>query len=378
LGPSVNVLQVTKGALMGGGEKHVLTLLEGFKDEKINVSLAVFAEGRLSEAARELGFEVHIISKRYRGDIAPLVKLISLIKVKNIDIVHTHLISGNLYGRLAGKAARVKGVVSTLHHSHKENMGRFSMPLMQDLFFRLDIKMAALSDCIVAPSANLKSLLVKHGVKATKIVSIPNAVNVKNLNLSEEDVRACLEELSIPPDVKLVGMVGRMVSVKNFELLLKTARRVIDEGIKARFILVGDGPLRSELEKLTASLELGEHVIFTGFREDVFRIVSTFDLFVLCSKSETNPIALIEAMALKKPVIATNVGGVSEIIDHMENGWLCPPEDEIALANSITCLLNCPEKASEFGTNAYQKVVTNFSLKGVTLELLNVYAGLTH
>ncbi|MBW2051421.1 MAG: glycosyltransferase [Deltaproteobacteria bacterium] len=374
----MNVLQVTKGALMGGGEKHVLTLLEGFKDEKINVSLAVFAEGRLSEAARELGFEVHIISKRYRGDIAPLVKLISLIKVKNIDIVHTHLISGNLYGRLAGKAARVKGVVSTLHHSHKENMGRFSMPLMQDLFFRLDIKMAALSDCIVAPSANLKSLLVKHGVKATKIVSIPNAVNVKNLNLSEEDVRACLEELSIPPDVKLVGMVGRMVSVKNFELLLKTARRVIDEGIKARFILVGDGPLRSELEKLTASLELGEHVIFTGFREDVFRIVSTFDLFVLCSKSETNPIALIEAMALKKPVIATNVGGVSEIIDHMENGWLCPPEDEIALANSITCLLNCPEKASEFGTNAYQKVVTNFSLKGVTLELLNVYAGLTH
>ncbi|MBE9569994.1 MAG: glycosyltransferase, partial [Proteobacteria bacterium] len=115
----MNVLQVTKGALMGGGEKHVLALLEGFKDRPVDMSLAVFTEGPLLAAARNLGVDVYVVQKRYRGDIAPLLKLIRLIKTKQIDIVHTHLISGNLYGRLAGKATRVKGIVSTLHHSDK-------------------------------------------------------------------------------------------------------------------------------------------------------------------------------------------------------------------------------------------------------------------
>ena len=372
----MNILQVTKGALMGGGERHILTLLEGFKDKPVNMFLAVFVEGKLSAAARELEVEVFVIPKKYRGDVRPLLDLIRLIKTKQIDIVHTHLISGNFYGRLAGKAAKVKGIVSTLHHLDKEALGRFSLPFMQDLLFRLDISMAFLSDRIIAPSLELKRLLLKHRVREDKIVHIPNAINLEHLQLPKEGTSVSRKRLGLPMNGKLVGMVGRMVPVKNFGLFLRAAKRVTDSGIKAKFVLVGDGPLRSELQKEVADLKLEEHVVFTGFREDVLQIVSILDVFVLCSNSETFPLALIEAMALKKPVIATNVGGIPEIIDHMINGWLCPSGDEIFLANSITHLITHEEKARELGNRAYEKVVTTFALRGMIDKLLDVYYGL--
>ena len=363
---------------MGGGERHVLTLLEGFKDRAVNMFLAVFAEGRLSAAARELGVEVFVIPKRYRGDVKPLFDLIRLIRTKQIDIVHTHLISGNFYGRLAGKATKVKGIVSSIHHLDKEALGQFSLPFMQDLLFKFDISTAFLSDRIIAPSLELKRMLIKQGVKESKIIHIPNAINLEHMQLPKEVASVTRERLGLPLDGKLVGMVGRLVSVKNFGLLLRAAKRITESGIKAKFVLVGDGPLRSELQKTVADLRLTEQVVFTGFREDVLQIVSMLDVFVLCSNSETFPLAIIEAMALKKPVVATNVGGIPEIIDHSVNGLLCPSGDETCLATSITRLLTNEETARELANRAYQKVVSAFALRDMTDKVLNVYYGLAH
>jgi len=374
----MEILQITKGALMGGGEKHILTLLEGFKDRAVKMSLAVFSEGPLSVAARKMGVDVYVIPKRYRGDVFPLLGLIQLIKTKQIDIVHTHLVSGNLYGRLAGKVTKVKGVVTTLHDSDKEALGQSSQRVMKELFFKLDMMMTVFSDRIVTPSIDLKHQLIQHGVKEDKIVHIPNAINLYPLHFLNEEILACRQELGLPQDVKLIAMVGRLVPVKNFVLFLKAAKQVIESGFKARFIIVGDGPLRSELQEMATHLGLRDQVIFTGFREDVYRVVSMVDLFVLCSNSETFPLALIEAMALKKPVIATRVGGVPEIIDDRINGWLCPSGDDVSLANAITHLLTDEEKARELGERAYQKVVTTFSLRGMTDRLLDVYHELAH
>jgi len=369
----MKVLQVTKGSLMGGGEKHILTLLEGFKHRAVDTTLAVFTEGPLSAAARELGTEVYVIPKKYRGDVSPLLELIHLIKDKQIDIVHTHLISGNLYGRFAGKLTRVKGIVSTLHHSDKEALGQFFLPFMQNLIFRLDLLMTILSDRIITPSADLKNLIIKHGVREDKIVPIPNAVNLQNTKFSEEEIRSCRQEMGLPPGEKLVGTVGRLVPVKNFGLFLRAARQVIDSGIEAKFVLIGDGPLREELQEMTNNLGLTHHVVFAGFRENVFKVLSMLDVFVLCSNSETFPLALIEAMALKKPVISTNVGGVSEIIDHKVNGLLCPPGDEYCLVNSIINLLNHEEKTKDLGIRAWEKVNNVFSMKAMIDKLLQVY-----
>ncbi|MFZ5995733.1 MAG: glycosyltransferase [Thermodesulfobacteriota bacterium] len=374
----MNVLQLTKGALMGGGERHILTLLEGFQGRPVNMSLAVFTEGHLSAAARKLGIEVYVIPKRYRGDMAPLKDLIHLIRSRHIDIVHTHLISGNVYGCLAGKFAGVKGVISTFHYAVKDALGQFSLPFLQDLFFKVDIMMTAFSDRIVTPSAYLKRLLVEKGVKKDKIIHIPNAVNFDRLRFSEGELNACREELRLPRGVRLVGMVGRLAPVKNFGLFLRAARRVIDAGIKAMFVIIGDGPLRPDLEAMATKLGIRSHIIFTGFREDVSQLVSLLDLFVLCSDSETFSLATVEAMSLKKPVIATSVGAIPELIDHTVNGWLCPPGDEVFLTNSIIYLLTHEETARELGDRAYHKATSTYALSRMTDKLLDVYHGLAH
>ncbi|MFH1025705.1 MAG: glycosyltransferase [Nitrospirota bacterium] len=374
----MNILQVTKGALMGGGERHVLTVLEGFRDRDVNMSLAVFTEGRLSAAARSLGVEVQVIPKRYRGDFSPLLSLMRLIRERQIDIVHTHLLSGNFYGRVAGKISGVKGIVSTLHHTEKGALGRSSIPYLPEIFFKLDIVMTALCNYIISPSLDLKQQVIRQGVQENKIVHIPNAINFEHVHINKEEMYICRRELGLPPDAKLIGMVGRLVPVKNCPLFLRAATRVLNEVANAHFIVVGDGPLRVELEETAEALRLKGHITFTGFREDVMRVVSTFDIFVLCSDSETFPLALIEAMALKKPVVSTDVGGVSEIIDHMRNGWLCPPGDEISLSDAIIHLVRHEEEATEMSARAYEKVVNTFSLRKMTNSLHALYYGLVN
>lgn len=370
----MNVLQVTKGALMGGGERHVLTLLEGFSKADIKVFLVVFTEGRLAEAARRLGIPVYVFRKRFRGDIWPLFRLIRLIRRHRIDIVHTHLVSGNLYGRLAGKIAGVKGIVTTLHHSHKDAMGHFILPFMQALFFQGDIRMGALSDRLITPSDNLKEQLVDGShINPAKLVTIPNAINMADTRIDTATVTACRTSLAIASGESVIGMVGRLVSVKNFDIFIKAARLVIDRGMTARFLIIGEGPLRTELETMTKTLNVADCFIFTGFRNDVFPLVAMMDLFVLCSASETNPIALMEAMAIGRPVVATDVGGVAELIDHGTDGWLCPANDANALADAICHLLAHPDHALTMGQKARDKIARHYALEPITDRLMTLY-----
>ncbi|MEW6079434.1 MAG: glycosyltransferase [Thermodesulfobacteriota bacterium] len=372
----MNILQVTRGALMGGGERHVLTLLEGLKEKDAGVRLAVFTEGRLADEARRLGMAVHVFPRRFRGDIRPLKGLIDLIREQRIDIIHTHLVSGNLYGRLAGKITGVKGIVTTLHHTRKEALGSFRLPFMTDLFFRGDILMGKLSDRMITPSDDLQRLLVRFGIKPSRMVTIPNAINLDKTRLTAPDIDACRRELGIPTEMKVVGMVGRLVEVKNFNLYIEAAAKVLGQKIPAVFLIIGEGPLRDTLEQQTVAAGLKDRFIFTGFRNDVFRLVGMMDLFVLCSRSETNPIALMEAMASGKPVIATDVGGVPEIVEHGVNGWLCPSDDVDCLAEAMTRLLSYPAQARDLGARAQATISERYSLPSVTARLLDVYKDL--
>ena len=357
---------------MRGAEVHILSILQGFRNRPVNMSLVVFTDGPLAKAARQLGVEVYFIRKRFRGDVLPLIALTRLIRAKKINIVHTHLISGNFYGRVIGKFTKVQGIVSTIHYSDKLALGEFRLPFMGDLLFKIDTAMSCFSDCIIAPSKELQQLLIKKGVSRQKVVNIPNAFNFEQAqHINEKEFS--LDKLGFAPEIKLVGMVGRLVSVKNFEMFLRAAKIVIDSGVKVKFLLVGDGPQQTILENLVQELGIDEHIIFLGFRADVFDIVSLLDIFVLCSKWETFPISLIEAMALGKPVIATDIGGVKEIITDAVNGMLVPVNDHEALSSAILHLLTQKETAKKFGNLGRQKAMKEFSLKAMCDTLSSLY-----
>jgi glycosyltransferase involved in cell wall biosynthesis len=283
----LHVLQVTRGAVWGGGERHVLALLEGFRGRPVRMSLAVFGEGRLADEARRLGVTVHCVSKGFRGDPRPLLGLARVIRRHGVDLVHTHMPSGNFYGRVAARLARGTGLVTTLHYIDREALP-FLTPVVQRLLFDGDIRMAAMCDRIVATSEHLRQALVGRGMSGGKIVTILNGVNLDTLPANGRPSDGLRKELGIAPGLPVVGIVGRLVPVKNHALFLRAARAVLDRGTRAVFVLVGDGPLREPLRRLCRELGLDEHVVFAGFRSDVMALLPLFDVCMLTSNSETS------------------------------------------------------------------------------------------
>jgi glycosyltransferase involved in cell wall biosynthesis len=368
----LQVLQVTRGAIWGGGERHVLALLEGFRGRSVRMSLAVFGEGRLAEEARRLGVTVHCLAKRFRGDPRPLFGLVRTIRRQGIDVVHTHMPSGNVYGRLAARMAGGTGLVSTLHYIDREALP-FLTPILQRLLFDGDIRMAAMCDRIVATSEHLRRTLVGRGMSPGKIVTILNGVNLETLSANGRGAEGLREELGLARGLPVVGIVGRLVPVKNHALFLRAARAVLDRGARAAFVVVGDGPLRESLRDLARELGLEPHVVFAGFRPDVMRLLPLFDLCMLTSNSETSAYGVSEPMAAGRPVVATAVGGVTELIDDRVDGWLCPAGDARALADAVCALLGDPGEAARMGQRAARKVRERLSLEAQVQRTEEVY-----
>ena len=368
----IHVLQVTSGAIWGGAERHVASLLEGFRHRAVRLSLAVFADGRLAAEARRLNVAVFCLPKRFRGDPGPLWGLVRLIRRQRVDIVHTHMTSGNVYGRIAARLALGRRLISTLHHVDRENLP-FLPPVLQHLFFDGDIRMAGMCDRVIATSEHLRRSLIAGGMSERKVVTILNGVNLDSIGKGPRAADELRQELGLARGTPVVGIIGRLVPVKNHALFLRAARAILDRGVRARFVLVGDGPLRGPLRALAHDLELDEHVVFAGFRADVMTLLPIFDLCVLSSNSETSAYGVSEPMAMGRPVVATAVGGVPELIDHGIDGWLCPPRDVVALADGVCALLADPAAAAAMGERAARKVRERLSLDRMADQVEEVY-----
>lgn len=349
----------------------MLALLEGFRGRGARMSLAVFSEGRLADEARRLGVAVHCLPKRFRGDPSAIWGLVGAIRRQRVDVVHTHMPSGNIYGRLAARLAGRTGLVSTLHYIDREALP-FLNPLLQRLLFDGDIRMAALCDRIVATSEHLRQALLRRGMGPHKVVTILNGINLATLP-EGGGPNGLRRELGVEGGVPMVGIVGRLVPVKNHALFLRAARAVLDRGTRASFVVVGDGPLRSPLLALAHELGLDGHVVFAGFRPDVMRLLPSFDLCMLTSNSETSAYGVSEPMAAGRPVVATAVGGVTELIEDRVDGWLCPAGDAAALADGVCALLADKGAAARMGERAAAKVRERLSLQGQVERLEEVY-----
>ncbi len=180
-------------------------------------------------------------------------------------------------------------------------------------------------------------------------------------------------ELSIPPSAKVVGMVARLEAAKGHVYLLEAAREVLRVEPDALFVLVGRGHLREELEAVAARLGIGDHVVFTGFREDMLEIMATFDIFTLPSLWEGLGIVLLEAMAFRLPIVASRVGGITDVVVEGETGLLVPPRDPAALAAALVELLRDGEKRKAMGEKGYRRVAEEFRDETMNEEMLALY-----
>ncbi len=347
----IRVLRLFSRLNIGGPSLHVILLSQGLRsfgyDTRLVVGRESPREGNLLALAAERGVACETLAGLGR-EIAPLRDLRALFGLARLmrtwrpAIVHTHTAKAGLLGRLAARAARVPTVVHTFH-GHVLR-GYFSPP-KQAFFRRLEAFLARAADALVAVSESVKQDLVDLRIApAPKIRVIP--LGLELAGLAGELRRGALRDAAgIPRDAPLVGMVGRLVPIKDVPTFLRAARRVRERRPDARFAIVGDGEEGPALEALSDSLGLHGAVHFFGWRGDLAAVYGDLDVVVNASRNEGTPVALIEALAAARPVIATAVGGTPDLLGRGERGRLVPPGEPDALAEAVVETLEGSEAA---------------------------------
>lgn len=263
-------------------------------------------------------------------------------------IVHTHTSKAGLLGRLAAKLARIPIIVHT-PHGHVF-FGYFG-PWKTRMFILLEKYAARLTDRIVALTEGEKEDYQLYKIAPEdKIVVIYSGIEfgkIKELSLEEQ--QNFKKQLGIPDKSFVVGTAGRLEPVKGPEFLVEAAKDILSHYPQTYFVFAGDGPLRQRLERKAYELGINTNVLFLGWREDVTRVISVYDIFVLPSLNEGMGRVLVEAMALGKPIVASDVGGIPDLVTHGINGFLVPPKNPERLAEYINILLHDKERRAMMG-----------------------------
>jgi glycosyltransferase involved in cell wall biosynthesis len=231
-----------------------------------------------------------------------------------------------------------------------------------------------MNDAVIAVSEAVASQVKPH-LRDGKplLVTVPNAVDVEMFDSLPASREAVYREFGFDPDTKLVIHVGNLRPVKGHRYLLAAARRVVDHEPRARFLMVGVGPMAAALANDARRLGLNGHVVFTGFRSDATTLIGAADLFVLSSLHEGIPVSLLEAMAMGRPAVLTRVGGIPEVVVPDETALLVEPMDVEGLATGMLSLLDDPDRRQRMGENARRHVRRRFGMAQMVAAVEDVY-----
>jgi glycosyltransferase involved in cell wall biosynthesis len=370
----IKVLHVITRFIAGAGGNTLLTAL-GTDRDRYEVWVAGAAGGPLWKRAADAGVRT-VELPRFRevisplDDLAVLAQLIRLIRRERFSIVHTHSTKGGVLGRLAAWICRTPIVVHTIHgFSTHEFMSR----ARRRAYLAFERPMRPLTDSFLAVAPEVAREAVDSRLAPPGGVSVvPSAVELDAIPAGG-DPRIRLE-LGISADASLIGTVGRVDEQKAPLDFVRAAAMVAEERPAARFVVVGDGPL---LEAARAEAKrLGVEVAFTGFREDAAIVAATFDVFVISSLYEGLGRALTEALASARPVVATAVNGVVDLVEHGSTGLLAAPHDPESLARAVTWMLDHPTEAARMGAAGATRVRQTFRPEVMCRQIDDIYARL--
>ena len=366
---------------IGGPSIHVVNLNKGLSSDRFESLLVTGspnpAEGSMLDYAQENGVRPLIIPEMVGEaslgprDIKALFKLYRILRMERPLIVHTHTAKAGSLGRLA---ARLAGVPIIIHTYHGHVLHSYYGPLKSWLLRQMERGLARITNHLVAVSP-----LVREDLLAYRVAP-PEKIRVIRLGFDLEPFLQCRSlrgefrrELGLGTGVRLIGILGRIFPIKNHRLFLQSAAQVAKQESNARFVIVGDGILRSEMERYARDLGIQQRVIFTGWRRDLPRIYADLDLLVVSSNNEGTPVSAIEAMASGCPVVATRVGGLPDVIENGETGYLVPPKQPQALAAAMLKLISNPQRAEQMGRAAQLSVKERFSLNRLVCDTESLY-----
>jgi lipopolysaccharide/colanic/teichoic acid biosynthesis glycosyltransferase/glycosyltransferase involved in cell wall biosynthesis len=378
---TVKIVRIIARLNIGGPAIHVITLTAGLDPDRFSTTLVTGSEnpgeGSFLDLAKSRGVEpvripdiVGEATFKLR-DLRALLALYRLMRRERPQIVHTHTAKAGSLGRVAAWLAGVPVIVHT-YHGHV--LHGYYRPLVTWLLRRMERALARLTDQIIAVSEQVKLDLVRYRVApADRISVVPLGLHLEPFLDNGNHRGAFRRELGLNDQVGLVGIVGRIFPIKNHALFLESAARVAAEDGTARFVVVGDGALRHEMEGRAGRLGVADRVIFTGWRHDLPKVYRDLDVLVVSSRNEGTPVSAIEAMASGCPVVATRVGGLPDLVDDGASGYLVPSDDPAALTAGILRVLRDREGARRMGRTARTRVDARFHAARLVRDIERLY-----
>lgn len=360
----IKILQAIRQGKVGGGETHVLDLVHQLDQSQFESVILSFTPGPMVEQLRAEGFNVYVIEteRPFNWKVWPLVKDI-LVKEK-IDLVHAHGTRANSNTFSSAKATGIP-LVYTVHGWSFHPDQSFAVKAIRTMSERLLVNRATHTICV--SQSNLNDGRKRFPIKNGEV--IVNGINQQKFN-PDLDYPNFRTEIGVSGDVVLVGYIARITAQKdplNFLRAIALTPRDI------QVVIIGDGDLKPEMLKLAESLKLLDRITFLDFRTDIPAILKALDIFCLPSLWEGLPIALLEAMAMRKAIIATAIDGTKDLVKQMENGVLIPVDVPSKLADAIVMLAADKNLRERLGENAYLTVKENFGVKEMTDKIEKIY-----
>jgi glycosyltransferase involved in cell wall biosynthesis len=379
----IKVARIITRMNVGGPAIQAALLSAGLEGDKFSCTLITGQvrpnESDMSYLARELGVESLVIPELHKGsniidDLISFCKLYKFLKKEKPDIVHTHGAKAGALGRLA---ARLTGVPVIIHTFHGHMFRSYYNWLKTKYFLLVERLLARITDKIIVISESQKGeikryLNLKDDNKLPLVLLGFELDRFLKINKGEDKLR---QKESIPQEAIVVGTAGRLTAIKNYEMFIKAAKEIKkrsnDKIIK--FLIVGGGELKNKLTALSSKLGIQKDVIFAGWRKDMDSVYTAMDIVVLTSLNEGTPVSLIEALASAKPVVATDVGGVREVVENGKSGFVVPSNDINAFSEATSILINDKKKRYEFGLYGRDFVKERHSKDKLIKAIDNLY-----
>ena len=364
----VRVLQLTSSLGFYGAEQVIMTLITALDRESFDVSVATLEKKRVSStvivsAAKAAGIDAVALPCRGWLDWNAIQGLKSLIEEENIEILHCHEPKSRLYGAIVSRMTGIP-IVATHHLWTGQN-------LRTRLVESIDAAVLHGCDKVIAVSSSVAESMRRVFVSSRQIEVILNGIDLSSFRdeLQTDELRA---SLGIPPEMPVIGAVGRLDIQKAHERLIEAAKKITDAGQDAFYIIAGEGVERPRLESLIRELGLSAKVLLPGYQSDIRPYLAMMDVFVLPSRREGTPMALLEAMAMRKPVVATAVGGVPDVLTDGIDGIMLP-ENGAGLGDALLRLLRDPAFARQMARAGRRRVETEFSSSRMAGRYEDIY-----
>jgi glycosyltransferase involved in cell wall biosynthesis len=384
----VKVLRVIARLNVGGPALHVAYLSAGLVERGYKTTLVAgslgHGEGSMAFVAEKRGVDVVAIEELHR-EISPLrdaravVRLARLIRRERPDILHTHTAKAGAVGRVAALLAGPSRPPIVVHTFHGHVLRGYFDPLRTLGFRLLERWLARATTVLIAVSPEVRDDLVQLGVApASKFAVIRLGIELSERlpDMDGDRGRGTRALIGIPEDAFVVGWIGRMTAVKRTEDVVRAMRRLVDRGVDAYLCLVGDGPDREPLEQLAHELGITRRCLFVGYQEDVSAFYAAFDALLLPSVNEGTPVSAIEALAAGRPVVATRVGGVPDVVVDGEDGYLVEPGDIDSLAERLHALAGDPERRRTMGEHGRARVLSRYAVARLIDDVDRLYRSL--